>query len=161
MEELCALIFEPGQAKRNREPEGYSIPAQREACVRKAAELGCEVVEEFTDRGESAKTADRPQLQLLLDRVRQERDLDCVIVHKVDRLARNRYDDATISYTLKAAGVELHSVTENIDDTPFGRFMHAIVAANAEFYSANLAAEAKKGLTRLRVGAEPGVLWVL
>jgi site-specific DNA recombinase len=136
------------QAKRNREPEGYSIPAQREACLRKAAELGCEVVGEFTDRGESTKTADRPQLQLLLERVRQERDLDCVIVHKVDRLARNRYDDATISYTLKVAGVELHSVTENIDDTPFGRFMHAIVAANAEFYSANLAAEAKKGLVQ-------------
>ena len=136
------------QAKRNREPEGYSIPAQREACLRKAAELGCEVVAEFTDRGESAKTADRPELNALLDRVRIERDLDCVIVHKVDRLARNRYDDATISYTLKAAGVELHSVTENIDDTPFGRFMHAIVAANAEFYSANLAAEAKKGLVQ-------------
>lgn len=46
------------------------------------------------------------------------------------------------------AGVELVSVTENIDRTPVGRFMHAIVAANAEFYSANLAAEAKKGLVQ-------------
>jgi DNA invertase Pin-like site-specific DNA recombinase len=72
-----------------------------------------------------------------MERVKQERDLDYVIVHKVDRLARNRYHDATISYTLQAGGIELVSVTENIDDTPFGRFMHAIVAANAEFYSAN------------------------
>ena len=83
----------------------------------------------------------------LLDRVEHEQDLDYVIVHKVDRLARNRYgDDATISYTLQNAGIELVSGCENIDDTPFGRFMHAIVAANAEFYSANLAAEARKGL---------------
>jgi site-specific DNA recombinase len=134
------------QAQRNREPEGYSIPAQRDACLAKASELGAAVVGEYVDRGESAKTTDRPQLQALLDRVRTQRDLDYVIVHKVDRLARNRYDDATISYTLHAAGVELASVCENIDDTPFGRFMHAIVAANAEFYSANLAAEAKKGL---------------
>jgi Resolvase, N terminal domain len=54
------------QAKRNREPEGYSIPTQREACLAKAAELGAEVVGEYADRGESAKTADRPQLQALI-----------------------------------------------------------------------------------------------
>jgi DNA invertase Pin-like site-specific DNA recombinase len=144
------------QAKRNREPEGYSIPAQREACLRKAASLDAEVVGEYADRGESAKTADRPELRALMERVKHERDLDYVIVHKVDRLARNRYDDATISYTLKAAGIELVSVTENIDDTPFGRFMHAIVAANAEFYSANLAAEARKGLIqKAKTGGTP------
>ena len=134
------------QARRNSEPEGYSIPAQREACQRKASTLDAEVLAEYVDAGESAKTADRQQLRALLDRVEHERDLDYVIVHKVDRLARNRYDDATISYALHNAGVELVSVCENIDDTPFGRFMHAIVAANAEFYSANLAAEARKGL---------------
>lgn len=82
------------------------------------------------------------------DNLRRKRDLDYVIVHKVDRLARNRYDDATITYALQEAGAELVSVTENIDRTPVGAFMHAIVAANAEFYSANLAAEAKKGLVQ-------------
>jgi site-specific DNA recombinase len=88
--------------------------------------------------------------------VKGERDLDYVIVHKVDRLARNRYVDATITYALHRAGVELISVTENIDDTPFGRFMHAISAANAEFYSANLAAEAKKGLIqKAKAGGTP------
>jgi site-specific DNA recombinase len=144
------------QATRGREPEGYSIPAQREACQAKAAELDAEVVAEYTDRGESAKTADRPQLKELLARLEAERDLDYVIVHKVDRLARNRYDDATITYALHEAGVELVSVTENIDRTPVGRFMHAIVAANAEFYSANLAAEAKKGLVqKAKTGGTP------
>jgi Resolvase, N terminal domain len=91
-----------------------------------------------------------------MERVKGERDLDYVIVHKVDRLARNRYVDATITYALHRAGVELISVTENIDDTPFGRFMHAISAANAEFYSANLAAEAKKGLIqKAKAGGTP------
>ncbi len=136
------------QATRGREPEGYSIPAQRDACQAKAAELDAEVVAEYVDRGESAKTADRPELKALLARLEEKRDLDVVIVHKVDRLARNRYDDATITYALHEAGVELVSVTENIDRTPVGRFMHAIVAANAEFYSANLAAEAMKGLVQ-------------
>ncbi len=136
------------QATRGREPEGYSIPAQREACQGKASELDAEVVAEYVDRGESAKTADRPELKALLARLEEKRDLDYVIVHKVDRLARNRYDDATITYALQEAGAELVSVTENINRTPVGAFMHAIVAANAEFYSANLAAEAKKGLVQ-------------
>ena len=144
------------QATRGREPEGYSIPAQREACQAKAAELDAEVVAEYVDRGESAKTADRPALKELLARLEAQRDLDYVIVHKVDRLARNRYDDATITYALHEAGVELVSVTENIDRTPVGTFMHAIVAANAEFYSANLAAEAKKGLVqKAKTGGTP------
>lgn len=144
------------QATRGREPEGYSIPAQREACQAKAAELDAEVVAEYVDRGESAKTADRPELKALLARLDAERDLDLVIVHKVDRLARNRYDDATITYALHEAGVALVSVTENIDSTPVGAFMHAIVAANAEFYSANLAAEAKKGLVqKAKTGGTP------
>jgi DNA invertase Pin-like site-specific DNA recombinase len=145
------------QATRGREPEGYSIPAQREACQAKATELGAEVIAEYVDRGESAKTADRPELKALLARLEEKRDLDVVIVHKVDRLARNRYDDATITYALHEAGVELVSVTENIDRTPVGRFMHAIVAANAEFYSANLAAEAMKGLVqKAKSGGTPG-----
>ncbi len=144
------------QASRNREPEGYSIPAQREACLAKAAELGAEVVGEYADRSESAKTADQPQLWALLDRLKGERDLDYAIVHKVDRLARNRYDDATITYALHRGGVEFVSVSENIDDTPAGRFLHAIVAANAEFYSANLAAEARKGLVqKAKAGGTP------
>ena len=144
------------QATRGREPEGYSIPAQREACQAKAAELDAEVVGEYVDRGESAKTADRPELKGMLARLEEKRDLDYVIVHKVDRLARNRYDDATITYALHEAGVELVSVTENIDRTPVGRFMHAIVAANAEFYSANLAAEAKKGqVQKAKMGGTP------
>ena len=48
------------QAEKGGEAEGYSIPAQREACKRKATSLGVVVVEEFVDRGESAKSADRP-----------------------------------------------------------------------------------------------------
>src|SRR5438067_10269821 len=79
------------QADTDYDPEGFSIPAQREACLRKAAAVGAEVVEEFIDRGESAKTANRAGLQALLTRL-GEGGITHVIVHKVDRLARNRAD---------------------------------------------------------------------
>jgi len=74
------------QAQRGGEAEGFSIPAQREACRRKAEQLGARVVEEFIDAGESARSADRPSLQRLLKYV-FEQAVDFVIVHKVDRLA--------------------------------------------------------------------------
>ena len=53
------------------------------------------VVEEFQDRGETGKNARRPGLRALLANAR-EHDIDYFIVHKVDRLARNRADDVEI-----------------------------------------------------------------
>ncbi len=132
------------QAEMGGDPEGYSIPAQREACQRKAASLGAVVVEEFVDRGESARSANRPELQRLLTYVR-EHSVDYIVVHKVDRLARSRADDVTINLALQAAGVSLVSVTENIDETPSGLLLHGIMSSIAEFYSRNLANEVIKG----------------
>ena len=84
------------QARSGGETEGYSIPAQRAACPRKAADLSAEVVDEYVDAGASARSADRPALQALLDRLIEQRDIDYVIVHKIDRLARDRADDVAI-----------------------------------------------------------------
>jgi site-specific DNA recombinase len=143
------------QAERDADPEGYSIPAQREACRRKAAMLGADVVEEYVDLGESAKTADRPALQRMLERLKAH-DIDYVIVHKIDRLARSRADDVTIGLALRAAGVKLASVTENIDDSPSGKLLHGIMASIAEFYSQNLASEILKGSTqKAKAGGTP------
>ena len=137
--------------------EGYSLPAQREACVRKAAELGAEVIGEYVDRGESAKTSQRPQFLAMLAYVQRERNVDYVICDKVDRFARNRRDDANLMFELRSAGAHLVSVKENIDETPAGQLLHAIMAGIAEYYSKNLAAEALKGMTqKARIGGTPG-----
>ena len=144
------------QAEMGGEAEGFSIPAQREACYRKAADLGAEVVDEYCDRGESARSADRPALQRLLVRLRNEHDVDFVIVHKVDRLARSRLDDVTINLAIQQAKARLVSVTESIDETPSGKLLHGIMATMAEFYSANLATEVKKGaLQKVKRGGTP------
>ena len=128
--------------------EGYSIPAQREACTRKAADLDAAVVAEFADRGESAKTTARPALQAMLALLAEHKDIDYVIVHKVDRLARNRADDVQIQLAIERAGARLISVSESVDDTPSGRLVRNIMADLAEFYSANLASEILKGSTQ-------------
>lgn len=135
------------QATRNGLEEGLSIPAQREAADRKADQLGAVIVAEFIEPGESAKTARRKALQEMLDYIANNPVRYCII-NKVDRLARNRLDDAIIHATLREAGVTLVSVTENIDETPSGMLMHGIMASIAEFYSLNLAQEVTKGLVQ-------------
>lgn len=101
------------------------------------------IVAEFIDAGESAKSADRPELQRML-RYLTENHTDYVLVHKVDRLARNRVDDVEITMAIKKAGATLVSATENIDETPSGMLLHGIMSSIAEFYSRNLATEVHK-----------------
>ncbi len=102
---------------------------------------------EYVDAGESAKTAHRPQLQQMLADIRLAPP-DYLIVHKIDRLARNREDDIAINLLLKQYNVKLISCTENIDDSPSGKLLYGLMAEIAQFYSRNLAQEVMKGLVR-------------
>lgn len=145
------------QAGRGGEAEGFSIPAQREACMRKAEAMGSQVVGEFVDAGESARSANRPELQKMLGVIKSH-SIAHVIVHKVDRLSRSRVDDVEINLQLQAAGAQLVSCTENIDETPSGMLLHGIMSSIAEFYSRNLATESKKGmLQKAKGGGTPGM----
>jgi hypothetical protein len=96
----CLRVSTKEQAQRGGRDEGFSLPAQREASQRKAGSLNAAVVEEFTEPGESGTTTDRPALQRLLAYVKARPVAYC-IVHKIDRLARNRLDDAMIRYELR------------------------------------------------------------
>ena len=143
------------QAATDETGEGYSIPAQREACLRHIAERGWNLAGEFTDAGESARTADRPMLKDMLRRV-AEGGITAVVVHKIDRLARSMEDHVAIRAALRHAGVQLVSVTENIEETASGKLVEGIHALMAEFYSANLAGEIRKGMTqKAKMGGWP------
>jgi site-specific DNA recombinase len=144
------------QAEKDLTEEGFSIAAQREACVRRIRDEGWELVDEYVDRGESARTADRPRLRAMLARVAEDGDVEAVVVHKVDRLARNMEDHIAIRALLRRRGVTLVSVTENLDETASGRLVEGIHALMAEFYSANLAAEVRKGMgQKAKLGGYP------
>lgn len=134
------------QARRGGRDEGYSLPDQRRAVERKAQSMGAVVVEEFVEPGESGKSLSRRKALLSLLAYVKEHDIDYCIIPKVDRLARNRLDDALIQSELTSAGVALVSAAENIDATPAGQLQHGIMASISEWYSANLAQEVMKGL---------------
>jgi DNA invertase Pin-like site-specific DNA recombinase len=143
------------QARVGGELEGYSIPAQREACLIKVRQLGGILVEEYVDAGESAKSANRPELQKML-RELKSRKIDFVVVHKIDRLARNRADDVEINAAIARAGAKLVSVSEPVDETPAGRLLYNMMADVAQYHSDNLAVEVLKGMTtKAKAGGTP------
>jgi DNA invertase Pin-like site-specific DNA recombinase len=135
-----------GQVRTNRDEEGFSIPNQRDACMRKIVEIGAACVDEYVDAGESARSADRPKLQEMLLRLEEKRDIDFVVVYRVDRLARNRVDDAQITLAVRKSGARLVSASESIDETPSGMLMHGIMATIAEHYSNDLAVKVRGGM---------------
>jgi site-specific DNA recombinase len=144
---IYARVSSTGQLGRDGDEggDGYSIPAQVQGCERETEALGGRVVKVYVERAESARSDNRPVLQQML-RELPTLGVKYLIVHKVDRLARNRLDDAQLYEQLVGMGIKLVSATENIDETPAGRLMHGMLATFAEYYSNNLATEIKKGL---------------
>lgn len=144
---IYARVSSSGQLGRGDDDDGdgYSIPAQVQACEREAESRGARVAKVYIERAESAKSNDRPVLQRMM-RELATLGVKYLIVHKVDRLARKRLDDATLYEQLLGMGVRLVSASENIDETPAGQLMHGMLATFAEYYSNNLATEIRKGL---------------
>ena len=133
---LYLRVSTTSQVKTDYDPEGISIPAQRVACERKAAQMGIEVIGEYIEPGRSATTVEnRPAFQAMLQRLSVERDVDYVIVYNLSRLNRNRLDDAKVLALLRSLKVTLISAQENIDETPAGQLMHGILAAMNEYRS--------------------------
>jgi len=136
-----------------------SIEAQVRACREYAARNHIEIVGEYIDRSLSATTDRRPEFQRMV-RESSNGDFTLVIVHKLDRFARNRYDSAHYKHQLKRCGVALRSVLENIDGSPESVIMESVLEGMAEYYSLNLARETEKGkrenaLKGKHVGGKP------
>ena len=129
-------VSSAGQVNTDYDPEGLSIPAQRVACQRKAADLGLSIVDEYVEPGRSGtEMTKRIAMQQMLTRVRQDKDVGFVIVYKLSRMARNRYDDAIVMADLRKRGIALISATEAVDDSPVGQLMHGILATFNEYQS--------------------------
>ncbi len=111
-----------------------SLENQESACIKLAESMGYLVERKFIDRGESAKTADRPELIAMLDYCAKNKGkVDALFVWKVDRLSRNSGDHHAITGMLLKYGVKFISVTEPIDETPQGNLMEGMLAAFAQF----------------------------
>lgn len=148
---LYARVSTDKQAQKD-----LSIPAQIAAMKGYIKTNGWKIAGHFVDEGESARTADRPELKNLLQYCKDHKDVNVVLVHKIDRLARNLVDYATIKAILKQRGIRLVSVSEPFDDNPVGHLLENIIASISEWYSANLGEEIKKAsFAKLNKGEWP------
>ncbi len=101
-------------------------------------------IEKWYTEKVSAKDANRPQLQAMLDYVREG---DTVYIHDFSRLARSTKDLLEIVELLEAKGVALVSNKENIDSsTPTGKLMLTMIAAINEFERENLLERQREGI---------------
>lgn len=123
-----------------------SLDAQLRAIREYAEKNDIQIIHFYCDRAKSATTDKRPQFQKMIQDS-ASREFEMVIVHKLDRFARNLRDYSNYKYMLSLNDIKLASVTENIlDNTATSLLIEGVTATMAEFYAKNLASEAMKGL---------------
>ena len=122
-----------------------SISAQLRAMKKFCADNGWKIVGKYVDEAYSATTDKRPQFQQMIADS-NKREFDIVLVHKLDRFARNRYDSSLYKQKLRKNGVKLCSVLERLDSSPESILLEGLLESINEFYSANLARESMKGM---------------
>lgn len=122
-----------------------SIDAQLRAIRSYCEREGIRILHEYIDEAYSARTDQRPMFQQMFADIKSA-PADYVIVHKLDRFARNRYDSAFYKSQLNKVNMKLVSVLERLDDTPESIIMEGLLESLNEYYSANLAREVRKGM---------------
>lgn len=140
---MRAVIYARYSSDNQREE---SIEGQLRECKAFAEKNGIETIGTYIDRALSAKTDNRPEFQKMI-KDSYKNAFDVVIVWKLDRFARNRYDSAFYKAALKKNNVKLMSATENISEGADGILLEAILEGFAEYYSVELAEKIKRGLT--------------
>ena len=125
-----------------------SIEGQTRVCRDFCKRHNIRIVEIYADRATSASKDIEKRVQFLKMIKDSEKGLfDAVIVYKLDRFARSRYDSATYKYRLKRNGVQLISATENISNDPEGIILESVLEGYAEYYSADLSEKVIRGMT--------------
>jgi site-specific DNA recombinase len=139
---MIAAIYARYSSDNQREE---SIDAQVRAINEYAQKNGHSIVKIYSDEARSATTDNRPQfLQMMRDSAMGL--FNAVIIHKLDRFSRDRYDSAFYKRQFKKNGVKLISVLENLDDSPESIILESVLEGMAEYYSANLSREVMKGM---------------
>lgn len=122
-----------------------SIDAQVRAAELFCKQKGFELVKVYSDRAKTATSDKRPAFQEMIEDS-SKNYFDIVIVHKLDRFSRDKYDSAKYKRKLKVNGIQLLSITENLDGSPEGIILESLLEGMAEYYSKNLAREVMKGM---------------
>ena len=123
-----------------------SIEGQLRECTAYCKKNDITILRTYIDRAMSAKTDHRPDFQQMI-KDSAKGLFDVIIVWKLDRFARNRYDSAHYKAQLRKYGVKVLSATENISEGPEGIILESMLEGMAEYYSAELSEKVIRGHT--------------
>lgn len=121
-----------------------SIEGQIRECKEYAERSGITIIGVYIDRALSAKTDNRPEFQRMI-KDSAKGLFDVVLVWKLDRFARNRYDSAHYKAVLRKNGAKVVSAKENISEGPEGIILESMLEGYAEYYSAELFQKIHRG----------------
>ena len=140
---MKAVIYARYSSDNQREE---SIEGQIRECTAFAEKNNITILRHYIDRAFSTKTDNRPEFQNMI-KDSGKRLFDMIIVWKLDRFARNRYDSARYKTALKKNGVKVVSATEVISDGAEGIILESVLEGYAEYYSADLSEKVVRGMT--------------
>ena len=115
-----------------------SIEGQLRVCQDYAERNDIVILNTYIDRAMTGTNDNRPDFQKMINDS-SNKDFQYIIVYKLDRFSRNKYETAKYKKILKDNGVKLLSAMENIPDTPEGIILESLLEGKAEYYSAELA----------------------
>jgi site-specific DNA recombinase len=151
MAEPTAVIYlrvsSDSQVSKAHDPEGYSIPTQREGCLRHAERLGARIIGEFVELGRTGTNLRRPALQEMLAALPKLRPT-YVIFYDLSRVAREEQDSFWLLGEIKRHGAKLESTLERIDDSPTGLLLYTILTGVNAHRSRMDGEKVKGGLQR-------------
>ena len=127
-----------------------SIEGQLHVCREYALKNDIVIVDTYIDRAMTGKNDRREDFQRML-RDSQKKLWDYVLVYKLDRFSRNKYETAIHKKTLRDNGIRLLSATENIPESPEGIILEYLLEGMAEYYSAELAQKVSRGMHESKV----------
>lgn len=122
-----------------------SIEGQLRVCQQFAGQNDLLIVDTYIDRAMTGTNDNRAAFQKMLADSKKKQ-FDFVIVYKLDRFARNKFEAVTNRQRLKENGVSLLSAMENIPDTPEGKLMESVLEGLNQYYSEELTQKINRGL---------------
>ena len=142
-DQTACVIYARFSSDRQRDE---SIEDQVAVCSQWAASNGLAVVMVYADRAISGTSDERPEFRRMVSDSASGA-FGTVVVYKLDRFARDRFDGAFYRKTLRDRGVALQSAMESIPEGPEGAILESVIEGYNEYYSRNLAQNVLRGMT--------------